>query len=147
MEDVYFGEARTFADLQRWLADLPDQAKGDPCSVCQTGENYIEFHEYGLARPDDVAAIEAVVVQRMIRSLTTYLNPRKGRIYWRVPLEFSISETDVAVRFDDNGPEVDFVTNRKCVKDHNWRRVACYCRLYRANLPTVDRESTPAIAA
>lgn len=124
----------TFESLQRRLAELPNQTMGNPSAVCETGEQYVVFSELGLARPDDVKTIEAEVAARMSRRLHEYLDKRFGRIYWRIPFEYEISDYGVIIRYDENGIDIDPTTNRKCVMDKKWKRVACYCRLYRASM-------------
>jgi hypothetical protein len=141
-----FPDCNDFASLKAHLAQWPDQAIGLASAVCEAGEKYVEFFEVALARPDDVEVIERLVAQRMSERLRDYLSPRHGRIYWRIPFESEISEWSVVSRYDENGPDRDELTDRKCVKDKNWRRVACYCRLYRATC-SVDFASLAAKAA
>jgi hypothetical protein len=125
----------SFAELEKWLKEYPDQVVGLPQAICEAGEPYVEFTEAALARPDDVKAIERIVAQRMHRQLSSYLGSRKGRLYVRLPFEYEIDEQEVVIRFDENGPDKDFLTDRKCHLDKNWRRVACYFRCYKANHP------------
>lgn len=125
---------QTFAALQTWLDGLPDQGDGVAASVSDAGEPYVEFHECGIARPDDVEMVEQVVAGMMAHHLSRYFADRKGRIYWRVRLETVKEPHTRIVRYDDAGPDLDFALNKKCLKDSNWLKVACYCRLYRARL-------------
>lgn len=124
----------SFASLKDALDKLPDQVTGLPASVSDVGEEYVQFFESALSRPDDVAVIERAVANRMWRSMNDYLSRREGRIYWRIPFETDIDDHAVVLRYDDNGPDMDFLTNRKCYTDKSWKRVACYARLYRATL-------------
>ena len=133
-----FVDFDNFSGLKKWLAELPNQTVGDPTAICETGEPYIEFQESALARPGDVEVIEREVARRMGRRLGEYLDPRKGRIYWRIPFESDIDQTNVVVRYDENGPDLDPVLDRKCVMDKNWRRITAYCRLYRANFRAME---------
>lgn len=123
----------TLAELKQHLDAMPDQQRGRPSSVSDVGEPYVEIHEHAFARPSDVALIERVVAQKMLLSLNRYFDARRGRIYWRIPLEWDISPTRIVVRHDENGDDVDFTTNKKCVTDSNWIKIAAYCRLYRAS--------------
>lgn len=125
-------EVSGFKELADRLKGLPDQTIGLPCHVCETGEPYQEFFSFGLARPDDVAVVERAVAGDMSKRLDEYLNSRGGRIYWRIPFEWEITQKPVVVRYDENGPDKDPVMDRKCVMDKNWLKVACYCRVYRA---------------
>lgn len=126
---------RNFADVKLALEELPSQRVGNASAVCETGEVYTEFFEYGLARPKDAEVIERLVAQRMWRSLDLYLSARNGTVYWRVPFEHEIGQTNVVVRYDEDGTDVDPITERKCVMDKDWIKIACYCRLYRATCP------------
>ena len=123
----------SFAAINEKLQSLPNQVIGFANSICETGEPYVEFAEYSLARPDDVKVIEAIVADQMWRRINGYLSSRDGRIYWRIPFESEVSDTSVVVRYDENGPDKDILTGRNCVLDSNWRGVRCYCRLYRAS--------------
>lgn len=122
----------TFVELKAWLAALPDQAMGTAGAVCETGEPYVEFAAFGIARPRDEAAVEAVVAECMERQIQRYFEDRKGRIYWRVPLETAVDQHAIVIRYDVNGPGTDFLTDQRCVLDKNWVRLAAYCRLYKA---------------
>ena len=125
----------SFDELARALNDIPDQTMGIACSMSDVGEPYVEFLSAGLARPGDEKIIERYVVAEMCKKLDSYFKEKAGRIYWRIPFESCISPHEMVLRFDVNGPDVDFVTNEKCVKDKNWVRVAAYCRLVRTTWP------------
>ncbi len=126
---------QTFATLKESLERIPDQQTGRASAVCEIGEPYIEFCVGGLARPDDVAVVENHVAEQMGIMLAQYLTSRKGRIYWRVPLEWQTAPHAVVMHLDPVGPDTDFLTGQRCVMDHNWRKIAGYCRLVRAQLP------------
>lgn len=140
-------EYDSFLELKKYLHELPNQIIGVAAAVCETGEPYVEFQESALARPNDVEVIERKVAARMSRKLFDYIGKRSGRIYWRIPFEFDIAPTDVVVRYDENGPDKDAITDRKCVMDRNWRNVTAYCRLYRATMVAPEPIQTTAIAA
>lgn len=133
-----YTDIANFADLVEWLASFPDQGAGDPCGVCQTGEPYVVFSHTALARSEDVEVIEREVARSMACRLDDYLRSRGGRIYWRIPFESEIRDDAAVVRFSEDGPDVDFLTDRKCFKDHNWKRVSAYCRVYRATQQTMQ---------
>jgi len=137
---MFLDEYDGFDELRASLDRLPDQTDGDAAAICQTGEMYEEFFHVAIAREADIKAVERMVVKEFSRQIGAYLGKRHGRIYWRKRLETDISPYEVVVKFDDvNGPDVDFVTNRRCFKDKAWFRVACYCRLYRATNKTLER--------
>lgn len=131
-------EFDTFGELALYLSNLPNQTKGQPAAVCETGEPYVEFYESALARPDDIGVIERIVDLRMTRSLNDYMRYRRGRIYWRSPFEHEVCVAPVVIRYDDSGPDTDILTDRKCHLDKNWRSVSCYCRFYQAMHRTSD---------
>ena len=139
-------DASTFAELRFLLDRLPDQTEGDPCAICQTGEPYVEFIVDMLARPGDEAAIERCAVELFSRQLSRYLSDKSGRIYWRTRLEHEWSPAYVVVRFDVNGPDLDYITDQRCVTDKNWRRIKGYCRLYRANFKSMEVEEARSAA-
>lgn len=124
----------SFAELQRWIDALPDQHLGVAGALSDVVEPYVEIMEGALARPGDVVVIESIVADFMQRRLKTYLNQRSGRIYWRVPFEWKIAPYPIVVRYDEDGPDIDFVTNQRCIKDKNWIGIKAYCRLVRARV-------------
>ena len=138
---------QSFDELKYALDNLPNQTDGDPCAVCQIGEPYIEFKVAMLARPGDEKIVERHVVSEIIRQLNEYLDGRGGRIYWRIRFESDVCEHAEILRLDVNGPDVDFITNERCVKDKNWRRIAAYCRLVRARMETMVLSAPAAVAA
>lgn len=121
-----------FSSLKAWLAEFPDQVDGFPSAICETGEPYVEFTYSALARPADAEIVERRVSEAMARDLARYLENRAGRIYWRARLETEENTDSVVVKYDENGPDREFVTDRKCLLDKDWTRLSCYCRLYRA---------------
>ena len=138
----------TFSHLKEWLQQFNNQVDGAPCSVCQTGEEYIIFSCTALARPGDVDVIEKIVASQMYEKLSKYLDNKKGRIYWRERLECDISPFDVVIKVDANGPDFDFIIDRRCVKDKNWVKIQCFCRCYRASMPVpFDLLGTREVAA
>jgi hypothetical protein len=131
-------EVRSIAELRAVLDELPDQTMGDRSAVSQIGKPYIEFLNMGLARPGDEAVIEREVVGAMVRSLNGYLNDKSGTIYWRTRLEVDVTPWYVILYYDNNGPDINALTDRKCVKDSKWVRIALYCRLVRAESKVVE---------
>lgn len=146
---VSIPEITGFDSVESWLRSFPEQMMGIPTAICQTGEPYVEFLEFGLARPADVRVIEAIVARKFVDRIGAYLGQRAGHIYWRIPFERSNDPAPVVVRYDELGPDKDFITDRKCVMDKDWVRVACYCRLYRASsiFDGFDFSVTPRIKA
>jgi len=125
-------EPDSFISLKNYLDGINDQKMGDPCVVCETGETYKEFSEKRLCRPADIEIAESECAAAMRKRLDNYFSERQGRLYWRIPFEYERAPTAVVIRFDIDGPDLDFLTNRKCVTDKNWIQVQCYCRLYKS---------------
>ncbi len=127
----------TLQELKEWLDKYPDQMAGNPSGICEaTGQPYVEFYEYGISRPGDEAVIERHVAYELFLRITVYMGnllgthtAKEGRIYWRIPFEWVIADHAEVVRYDDEGPDYDAMTDRKCVKDHNWKIIKAYCRL------------------
>ncbi len=122
----------TFVRLKEYLDALPDQVTGTPGYVTHLGKMYREFMVKALSRPGDVAVVEGMVATSMKELLDQYLEPRKGRIYWRYRLECEVREAPVVMEYRADGPDTDLITGEQCVMDKDWRRVSCYARLYRA---------------
>lgn len=125
-------DVESFADLKAKLDALPNQCLGLSQRVCETGEKYLEIFEAAFARPGDVAVVERQVAASMARRISAAMEGRPGKIHWRVPFESEITDTQVVVRYDANGPDVDFITNQRCYVDKNWKRVGAYVRFTKA---------------
>ena len=121
----------SFVELESALNEFPNQTDGDPCSVCEIGEEYIAFHARGLARPGDEKIIERLVVAEMCEKLDKYFEKKSGRIYWRERFISEVTPHSVVLRLDVNGSDDDFITGHKCIMDKNWLKVHAYCRLGR----------------
>lgn len=131
-------EYESFDEIASWLNNLEDQTVGDASAICEIGEPYIEFKCFGIARPGDEKIVERVVARDMSRKLSEYFSDKSGRIYWRVPLEVDVNPIEIVIRLDVNGPDIDFITNKRCISDKNWVRVACYCRLVKAKMRCIE---------
>jgi hypothetical protein len=123
---------QTLADLEKWLAALPNQKNGKRGPETETGEPYVEFQRYALARPNDVAIIERDVANDLGMKIQGYLRDHfedGSVIYWRRPFEWDIIDHQEVIRYVDIGPDEDIRTGRKCVMDKNWRCIKAYARL------------------
>lgn len=127
-----------FKELKAKLDALPNQTVGSPSAICETGEPYVEFSEFALARPHDIAVVESYTASRLGCRVLDYFQSRGGRIFWRVPLEWAVDDLPQVVRFDENGPDKDFATGRLCVLDKNWKAVKGYCRVYKATYRSAE---------
>lgn len=109
-----------FADLKKWLEAKPS-VKGEVHA-----RQYTEVFAAHLARPGDEKFAE-----RMVAGLMAYQIERMGRglIHWRIPFESEIKDDPQIIEYCEDGPDLDFATNKRCRKDHNWKSIKGYCRL------------------
>mgnify|MGYP001612549790 FL=1 len=128
----------SFSDLREWLASFPDQVAGKVGPFTETSTPYMEFFSRSFSRPDDVTVIEVMVARDMQRQLEIYFNNNRGKIHWRIPLETEVRPAHIVLRYDENGPDMDYVLDKRCHTDKNWRDVAAYCRLYYEVSPQVQ---------
>ncbi len=107
-------------DLKEWL-DAKPSVKGEV-----NAHQYTEVFAAHLARPGDEH-----IAERMVSELMAYQIERMGPglIHWRIPLESEIKDAPQIVEFCEDGPDVDFITGKRCRKDHKWKSVKAYCRL------------------
>lgn len=125
--------ASSFAELEAKLDALPNQQLGSPTAVCkETGEEYETITISAWARPGDEAFIEKAVANQMSTRISTAMNGRIGTIYWRSCFEASIRQSSQVLSYDDSGPDIDFLTDKRCHMDHNWVAVGAYIRFTRA---------------
>lgn len=136
--------ARRFSGLKKWLDKLPvQQIDGLETAICkQTGKPYLVLNFGGVCRAGDEDFNEQLITQRMQRAIIAQielLQPKRLEditIYWRDRLELETEDHSEFIKYSDDGPDVDFITGRPCIKDHNLRRVNAYCRLTMATKET-----------
>lgn len=121
--------ADSFKSLQAWVDTLPRQKTGSPTAICaQTGEKYVELFVRALFRPGDEKVIERQLASQMQQHICSQFTDRRdGTIYWRIPLEWETRTAPQVIDVRDDGPDIDFVTNLRCVMDHNWLCMKVYC--------------------
>ena len=130
-----------FADLvERFAERFPDAKKGRTEFFSDTGEPYVEFSESALTRPDafDMEVTSKAVIGRFHRRLMDYFGSTKGQLYWRIPLEEEWADRPQVIRYDKDGPDVDFFTRLPCHLDYRWKRYGVYCRLLRSDKPVKE---------
>ena len=129
-ESAWRDKWATFDDVTEWCALLPDQQDGPPCSTCDTGEPYVELIHGIRCRnePFDVELATSDCCNGFLSILKDYLTQREGAIYWRIKPE---------IEYRDDGPDVDDLTDRRCVMDRRFAIVKIYSRLIRTNAPKV----------
>lgn len=114
----------SFEDLKAYLDGLPNQCIGRAAATCETGDEYQEIIEYGIARPGDEAFVECAVANKMYNRIERLMHNKSGKIYWRTPFEYERRPSYVIVRYDDD--------RGLCLMDKNWVSLRCYVRFYRA---------------
>lgn len=131
-DPTFVGGVGSLAELQEWISKLPNRQEiGSPSPVCeQTGEAYEEIYYGHWARPGDEAFAEKLVAIHMQRRIAGLFDGRRnGVVYWRIPLEYEIRDDMQPIEYRDDGPDIDFLLDRRCVMDRNWKTVKAYCRL------------------
>jgi hypothetical protein len=128
-------EFTTFEGIKRWLESIPGQIDGPAGPLTEVGKVYQEFMSAGICRPPDVDMVERFVAERFRRQLEEYFHDRSGTIVWRIKFESEIWDFPQIVKYHDDGPDLDVVTDLRCTIDQNWKAVRAYCRLYRAVTP------------
>lgn len=120
-------------------AAFPDAKMGRKRAVSNTGEPYVEISQYAICRDAefDIAATKKFVASRMVRALREYFESRGGvgTLYYRVPLEDIMQDYPVVIKYDENGPDKDFLTDRRCYLDRGWKGYGMYVRLLLSTLP------------
>ena len=130
----------SFDDLVNKLnASFPDSVDGRSMLISDVGEPYREFIASSLCRPDtfDMKTTEKYVATQMANLLTAYFSRNPGRIYWRIHPEAEWYDLARVIMYDENGPDVDIWTDRKCFLDKRWKRYVIYARLIRSDKPSL----------
>jgi hypothetical protein len=141
------GTRNTFAKLEAWAAALPDQKEGFPSFYSNTGEEYAPEFFFGVIsrdEPFDLEVAESVLCDQMQNAISTYLDSRKGTIYWRDPLEMDIWRDGIIVEHRADGPDMDHLTNRRCVKDKRFCVIKTYARLLKSDKAVLPNEELTA---
>lgn len=128
----------SLAEFEKWTRSLSDQCDGQPCAISETGEEYLEFRGSGMARNGDIDVIEEHVLSYFRWQLELYFGGHRGRIYWRIRPHHEIAPTYVVTKLDENGPDIDFLTNQRCHKDKNWTIIRWRCRVLKSDKPVLS---------
>lgn len=128
---VHHVSDETFAAMRDSLSRIFPNKRGIPNAVCETGDPYVEFYANAICRPDpfDIECVKASVRHNIARQLTTYFNDGNGTIYWRIMPEEDLQDHQCVIRYDENGPDKDFYTDKRCFMDKNWKAYSIYMRL------------------
>jgi hypothetical protein len=137
---MHNAEFNDLASLKRYLDNRFPNAGYGVSSLSATGEEYVEIAFSALSRsaPTDEEIVSRFVVIAFSQLLMSYLDQTRGQLYWRIPLEEGWIDAPQVVRYDDNGPDIDFYTDRRCFLDRDWKRYGIYCRLLRSDKPVKE---------
>jgi hypothetical protein len=124
--------------LRRYMEERFPNAERGWLNLSVTGEEYAEIAFSALSRSADEAIVSRFVLNAFSQLLTSYLSQTRGQVYWRIPLEEAWLDAPQVVRYDVDGPDIDFYTDRRCVLDRDWKRYGVYCRLLRSDKPVKE---------
>jgi hypothetical protein len=134
----------TFARLQEWIAGrMEPQREGFNSYFCDTGEDYApEFYAGVISRdePFDLQVAESILCDEMKFALSEYLDSREGTIFWRDPLEMDIWRDGIIVEYREDGPDKDYLTDRRCLKDKRFCVLKAYARLIKTDKAVLLRD-------
>lgn len=133
-------EINGFEDAKRFLLTLPNQCTGRAMLTCETGEDYKEFRRVALSRPSDVAIISQSLASDFVHELQRYFAENKGTIYWRCKPEFRIEPHQVFQFYCEDGPDKDFILDKRGYADKDWVALKAYCRVCRSDKPAIYEE-------
>ena len=133
-------EFKTFADVEAWLATVPNQVTGQPMFICETGEPYMTVSTIIPVRRADFSVGLEAMCRSFQKQLAAYLNSREGTVYWRIKPEWNVVQWQVFMSYWPDGPDYDLVTDRKGIADKDWLLVKAYCRLCKSDKPAIKNE-------
>ena len=116
-----------------------DAARGH---ISETGEPYVEITSRGIARniDFDINAVKSIVIENVSYQFRSYCAGKSGdthTLYWRIVPEFDLRDHYVVEKYDDNGPDLDFVFDKRCFADKNWKMYSVYMRLLISDKPEI----------
>lgn len=123
--------ASTYKELLEHISAWPNkQMDGSSEAYPRPGLPYTEVSTRSMVRPGDELVGEQVVIQGMCRQIEAlFVDKTDGVVHWRIRPEFEIYKSNVISEYREDGPDLDVLTDRRCVMDHNWSLVAAYARL------------------
>ena len=132
-------EVFNFGDLEMAIEAIAiEQVDGmfGPKTAC--GVTYSEVNSMALARPGDEKIIEKIVCTDFLTKIIGFIdavqlsrNPVGGkiRLEWRIRPMFEVGNYPVVVKYEENGPDVDGRTDKRCVKDNDWNFIKVRARV------------------
>lgn len=108
------------------------QITGIPSSCDANGNKYVELMCKALARPGDEKEVEAFAcgnVLQQFEQMTRHTLAASSVIHWRVRPEIEVLPTGRVIEYREDGPDRDFLTDKRCVMDKNWVGISVYMRL------------------
>lgn len=129
----------TFEQTKDWLDSLP--AKTMEAGVYANDERVV--FGYGLIcrnEPFDIELAVADICGQFRGDFLAYLNAREGELYWCDPFEWDTWADPVITEYRDDGPDLDPITDRRCVRDKRFVAVKCYARCVKTESPPIKRD-------
>lgn len=135
---------KTFSDLLATINQSATVVDADLFEKTAPESQTYSLCSQTLCRPGDEAIAESFVVQNAMRQWEIISAGRPSLIQWKIAPELNVSKTSafLVVKYDDNGPDYDFDTGRRCHQDKRWKRVDLFARFRLASV-----ESREAAAA
>lgn len=83
---------------------------------------FINISHNILARPADEAILTTLAVRLLHANILDFLSQHKegGEIHWKQYPAIQVMETKIVRDFREDGPEIDYLTKKRCVTDNDW---------------------------
>jgi len=123
-------ELLTWADFEDFLQNIPNkQVDGPKRAYCETGELYQTFFLCLHYREGDRAHVEHDLVLNLMGNLIAYFGSG-NTVYWRIRPEMEDVEAAIVTKYADDGPEIDYSTDKRCFTEKGWRLIKARCRVF-----------------
>jgi hypothetical protein len=141
--DVSQPPLMTWEDFQGWLIERPERQHD--WTMRLVGSALTNEVALGVKCKDDPEQI-AVATDSLLRTFQAFLMGHfaatEGDIYWRVRPEIDTWRGEL-VEYREDGPDVDPVTDRRCVIDRTTLFIKVYARLAKVEFPIGTRLNCP----
>lgn len=132
---------QTLAELRAFIdAEFPVQAKVDTGPFGPNGERYMEFRSFARTRNSevDIKSAKEMTLRNVAAQFQQYAEGRSGTLHWRIEPEEDLINSYVVLKWDENGPDRDFYTNKPCFMDRDWLLYGVYMRLLICKKPDIQ---------
>lgn len=97
-------------------------------SLPESGTFHIlSISEYHICRPDDVELLLPEVRLTFYKKVRKELGAR-SILSWRTPIEEDVADAQVIKRYDESAPMKDFIHDKNCFADTNFKAIKIYGR-------------------